>query len=196
MIRTMIDSDDLSALGTRSHIVATYADLVTDLTELEQRHHGQIVVLIDRGLGDHTGQASVYDIENHAGSVQHFPVWYDQQHAKGVKFLTAYSDRNTIPAIKAVSGTRNPFHWVATLDGTCHIDGWPALHGPAAIQFAGAAQVGTHVDLSLVLEDNWHPAPGALNVDTARHLVAATSNDIASATSHLHRISALLRGHG
>ena len=161
MIRAMLDSDDLAALGHVTPLIATYADLFPTHAALHgflASHPGQQVVLIDRALGDPLGVASVLDIEAHADGVGKLPGWYDRQHGRGIHYLTAYCDRSTLPAVIQAGGHRHVYHWVATLDGTVVIGGFAPLAAPAAVQCLGEAQLGVHADLSLVLEDQWHPA--------------------------------------
>ncbi len=194
MIRTMIDSDKVDALGQHTHIVATYSDLVHDFDAYRKAHPHQRALLIDRGIGDPTGEATIMDIEPHAMKAADVPGWFDRKHAAGKEFLTAYSDRNDYPAIVHAAGARKLWHWIATLDGTMHIDGFTPLHGPAAVQILGASQTGLSVDFSVVLEDAWNPAPNALNLHTARHLVEASAADIQSAAHQLARVRTLLAG--
>ena len=161
MIRTMLDSDDLAALGHVTPLIATYADLFKTHAELEAlkaAHPGQQVVLIDRARGDDLGVASVLDIEAGAEGPAALPKWYDRQHGRGIRYLTAYCDRHMLAAVIQAGGHRHVYHWVATLDGTLVIAGFAPLAAPAVVQCLGEAQLGVHADLSLVLEDQWHPA--------------------------------------
>lgn len=162
MIRTMLDSDDLAALGHVTPLIATYADLFATHAELAgflAAHPGQQAVFIDRGLGDPLGIASVLDIESGAHQPGDLPGWWDRQHGRGVDYLTAYSDRELLPVVIQAAGRRHVFHWVATLDGTVVIAGFAPLAAPAVVQIAGESLLGVHADLSLVLEDQWHPQP-------------------------------------
>ena len=162
MIRTMLDSDDLAALGHVTPLIATYADLFPThnlLAGFLAAHPGQQAVFIDRALGDRLGIASVLDIEAGADGPAALPGWYDRQHGRGIRYLTAYSDRSTLPAVIQAGGRRHVYHWVATLDGTMVIAGFAPLAAPAVVQCLGEAQLGVHADLSLVLEDQWHPQP-------------------------------------
>jgi len=156
--RYMIDTDTPYAAGLPPDMLATYADLVKTnvvLTQLEAKHG--IVVLIDRGHGDPLGKASVIDVERGARGVSDVRPWYNHQHAAGVRYLTVYANRTTMPQIDAAGWTG--YRWYATLDGTAHIPGRPAGFAPAAIQCFTEAMLGYHADGSLVFEDNWHPAP-------------------------------------
>ena len=160
-IRVMLDTDTPLMLKPLAAILATYADLI-DAAQLAQLEvaWGQ-VVLIDRGLGDPLGKASVIDVEAHARGAAAVPGWYDAKHAAGVKHPTVYADRSTMPAVDTAAGARPISRWYATLDGTAFGPGHTPGIAPAAIQILGAAQLGYHADLSLVFEDGWNPAPAA-----------------------------------
>jgi len=162
----MLDTDTPTAvtnLKVRAPILATYADLVVGgavtLAELE-REWGQ-VLLIDRGLGDPLGKASIIDIERGTHAATDAPAWYDRQHAAGVHYLTVYANRASQAAVNAAMGGRQFYRWIATLDGTAHVPPYAAGTAPAAVQILGATQLGFHADLSLVLEPWWQPAPAA-----------------------------------
>jgi hypothetical protein len=174
-IRVMLDSDVIGDLDGHCELVATYSDLATDYEALQDQFPHSVVVLIDRGLGDPTGRASVADVQTGAMTVDQFPAWYDRKHKAGVRYLTAYCNRSTLAALDAVLGNRKPYRWLATLDGTCHIDGFQPLHGPAAVQILGANSVGVHCDLSLVMEDGWHPTP--ITVPVTKFTAAQTARD-------------------
>ena len=174
-IRVMLDTDVLADLDGHFEILATYTDLIPDMAALDAlraKYPGSEVILIDRGLGDPTGQATIADVEPGAMTPDDLPGWVARKRADkpaGWEFLTAYSDRNDLPAIEAIQH-EGLWHWVATLDGTCFITGWRPLHGPAAVQILGEAAIGIHGDLSLVLEDQWHPRrpfPAAADVPAA-----------------------------
>jgi hypothetical protein len=162
MARIMFDSDVIADLP-RNSLAATYSDLIPNkarLTKLRAEFpHG--LVLIDRGLGNPTGQASVADVETGALTVADFPDWYDDKTGAGIQFVTAYVNRSTLPALDAVLGNRHPYRWVATLDGTMHIAGFRPGHNPAAVQFASEQMLGFHADGSVVWQDGWHPEPSA-----------------------------------
>lgn len=134
--------------------VATYADLVTPA--LCQELRGRLVV-IDRGLGDPMGLASVADIEpgalTVASAAERMHAWQQQ----GRPFVTAYHDRAVQQDVDQATAGMGIFNWVATLDGTLLPDG----RTRAAVQFAGAASLGFHADLSIVWDDSWHPLPAA-----------------------------------
>lgn len=158
MARVMFDSDVIDDLPTNT-MCATYADLIHDHATLDNLRkkfrHG--LVLIDRH-GDPLDVATVLDVERGLHGSADVPGWLDRKKAQGVTG-TVYCDRSHVQEVNAAAGQRHFFRWIATLDGTIHIDGFDAGHTPAAIQFANAAMLGFHCDASMVWEDNWHPAP-------------------------------------
>jgi hypothetical protein len=85
------------------------------------------------------------------------------EHRPGV---TAYHSRDLWAEVTAALGALKPWHWVATLDGTCNPDG----RFPAVVQILGAAAVGLDVDLSIVWDDQWHPTPPNLPGSSLFHL--------------------------
>ena len=172
MIRFMLDTDTPDADLPASHLFATYADLVPSTAafgDLRARRPGSVIVLIDRGLGDPLGSASVCDIEPKAiWPPSKFGPWFARKHAAGIEYLTAYCSRSDLSAVFAAGpfpGT--VWHWVATLDGTAHVIGFTAGHAPAAVQCLSAAMLGYHADGSLVFEDGWHPQPVVAGVALA-----------------------------
>ena len=180
MIRVMLDTDQpeqLTGSKIRAPILATYADLMgPPASLLDLRKEWPQVVLIDRGLGDPRGLATVIDIERGTHGPGDAPAWYDRQHKAGLHHLTVYCDRAILPAVNAAMGARSYFRWVATLDGTAHVAPFTPGQGPAAVQILPADRLGFHADLSLVLEDWWHPAPAPrppLPPDVAKALLDA-----------------------
>lgn len=158
-IRVMLDSDIIDDLTGHVEWLATYSDLVHDETafaELKARFPNSDIILIDRGLGDPTDRASVIDIETGAHTIDDLPGWVERKKAKGVRYLTGYCDRSNLPGVLAIV-RHGLWHWVATLDGTTFIHGWNPLHGPAVVQILGADKLDVHADLSLIMEDGWHP---------------------------------------
>ena len=158
MSRMMYDSDVIADLP-RNSMAATYSDLIPDkaaLTRLRAEFpHG--LVLIDRH-GDPTDAASVLDVERGLHTPNDIPAWLDAKKAQGITG-TVYCDRANLKVCNAAAGKREHFRWIATLDGTIHIDGFVAGQTPAAVQFANSAMVGFHCDASVVNEDGWHPTP-------------------------------------
>lgn len=188
MIRLAFDSDDLAALPNSAPFLFTYSDIVPDIAPLQAQHPHSTIVLIDRGLGDPGLRATLADVETGALRPADIPRWFDERHAIGRQFLTIYCNRDTLPAVYAALGPRPAFHWVATLDGTVHVDGFTPLQGPALVQILGAGQLGIHADLSLVLRDDWHPAPtprepAAVAADLA--LAQTWNQDVAKALARL-----------
>lgn len=159
-VRTMIDTDNLAALDGHFELLATYADLIRseeELKALRAKYPHSTLIFIDRGLGDPLDIATVADVEPGCLTVADLPGWVARKKAAGKKHLTGYCDRADLPAVLAIE-RHGLYHWVATLDGTAFIGGFRPLHGPAVVQILGAAKLGIHADLSLVLEDGWHRA--------------------------------------
>jgi hypothetical protein len=197
MIRLMLDTDQpallLTAAFPRAPIVATYADLIDapTLGKLTAARWDQIL-LIDRGLGDLTGRASIIDVEAKARTPGDAPGWYDEQLAKDVPYLTAYCNQSTLPAVDAAMGDRPFWRWVARLDGICWIPGRTPGHAPAAIQTTPEPWLGFHANMSHVFKDNWHPAPApsAPNVPQA---VRTAADHLAQIAGELAATQQLLR---
>lgn len=188
MIRFMLDTDQLDKLTGHVELLMTYSDLVPDYAAISKRFPQSHVLLIDRGLGDPTGLASIFDIEPRALTIAAAIRRYDEQQAKGVPFLTVYHDRAEADAIKAAFRPRAPWHIYATLDGTAHITGYNPLEGPAAVQCLSASELGYHADGHLVFEDAWNPTRFPQNLAPFR---TALHNAITSATSTIHDLQGL-----
>ena len=199
MLRFALDSDDPNALDDSAHILLTYSDLIQDPKAWRDKHPGRACVLIDRGLGDPSGEASVWDVEKGALRVEQLPEKYDAAHERKVKYLTVYCSRDTLPAVATAMGRRNYWLWVATLDGSIAISGHTPLRGPAAIQCFSAEMLGIHADGSVVTEPSWNPTPAldgatrhvealatmahsvsrlADNIDAAAHLAAQDLHEL------------------
>ena len=157
MIRFMLDTDQPLQLEAGAALVATYADLYSAEVVSHLAPLCKAIIWIDRGLGDHADKATVYDIEAGANTVAGFPHWLDRRRALGASYLTGYCDRATLPAVNQVAAGRQFWHWIATLDGTAHVDGFTPGHTPAAVQCISAAMLGFHADGSLVLGHAWNP---------------------------------------
>ncbi len=190
MTRIMLDSDQVDVLVSHGHaldVAATYSDLLPDVgavAALRAKFPARVtLVLIDRGLGDPSGQASVLDVERGARIAGQIPGWYDAKEKAGVRFLAVYANRSNLAAVNAALGPRHAYRWVATLDGTCNITGYVPLRTPAAVQILPAARTGLHADLSLVFESSWHPDPG--NTKLAR--------DLLDAQAELEKLRVLIR---
>lgn len=194
MIRFMIDTDDLTALTGHVELLATYADLVTDLRQLQHEFPHSQVILIDRGMGDHTGLASVFDIEPGALTVSQAVKRYDEQRSKGVQFLTCYHDRKDAAEVAAAFSGRPHYNWDATLDGTAHIKGYDPLNSPAVIQCLTAGDLGYHADGNLVFEDGWHPSAPHVNTQVLGQDLRMCQSNTTATLANLNRMAALLRG--
>lgn len=151
MTAVMFDSDTpdlllkVSAPGQR---LATYTDL---LTPAFIQAAGDRLVGIDRGHGDPHGKAVVVDIETGLYTPQSGAQRIRELVAAGGKQVTAYCNRSTYNTVLAALGSTHVHHWVATLDGTLV----PAGEHEVAVQFAGAARLGFHADISIVWNDQW-----------------------------------------
>jgi len=188
----MLDTDDLSKLTDTVPLLATYSDLVPDPAKLRATLPGAQLILIDRHIGDPSGEASVLDIEPGADSVAELPGWLERKRAAGVEFLTSYSDRDTLPAIDALGDKGKCFRWVATLDGTSHIAGYTPLVSPAAIQTTGSTALDYHADLSLVFDGRWHPQPEGQHLKMARELARMLVQGAKAETSEVQRLARTL----
>jgi hypothetical protein len=158
MIRLMFDSDVIADLP-RNALAATYSDLIPDqaaLTKLKAEFPLGLV-LIDRH-GDPTGAASVLDVETSLHTPADIPGWLDRKKTQGITG-TVYCNRSNLAACDTAAGTRQHYRWIATLDGTMRIPGFPAGKSPAAVQFANEHMLGFHCDASVIWQDQWHPAP-------------------------------------
>lgn len=191
-IRFMLDSDNLTDLDPVASILATYSDLVPTPADLRAKFPHSIIVLIDRGLGDPSGEATVFDIERGTMTVDQAVKEYDRKNAAGMKYLTAYANRANLPAVDSAFGARQVFRWVATLDGTSHISGIRALHGPAAIQCLPESDLGIHADGSLVFEDSWNPQPSTATITGLIHDLTQLGNRSKSVADDLAQLAAHL----
>ena len=194
MIRFMLDTDQLDKLTGHVELLMTYSDLVPDYGTISRRFPKSKVILIDRGLGDPTGLASVLDIEPGALTINAAIRRYDEQQAKGVDFLTAYHDRADADAIKAAFLPRHPWHIYATLDGTAHIAGYVPLEGPAAVQCLSSGELGYHADGHLVFEDGWNPTRAGVTTATLQQLVGQAIARDTDLASDLHALAVAIGG--
>lgn len=193
-IRFMLDSDNLADLTDHAELLATYADLVTDLPALEKQHPSSVVILIDRGLGDPTGLSTVADVERGAMTVDQAAAWYDRQHAKQLRDLTVYCSRDSLAAVDTAMGARVFYRWIATLDGTVHIDGFKPLQAPAAVQCLSETMLGVHGDGSLVLQDHWHRTVDIANAAALRTTLTAAANDLGQVMADIRHLAAATGG--
>lgn len=192
MLRVALDTENLELLRPLAPVMLTYADLVPSPDQIKARIAPSVLVLIDRKLGDPSGQASVCDIEPGSWRPDEFAGWYDERANKGIKFLTAYADRSEMPAVDDAAGKRGFWRWLATLDGTLHAPGYAPLHSPALVQAINAQMIGENFDMSIIMEPQWHPTPDLSHfpvlAEIARRALAATT----SAGTDLGRIIATL----
>lgn len=160
--RIMFDSIDPSAIPADAELVAGYVDgpqSAWKSTAWTMFPHAQLVKINVTGDPSHGGNA--LDVERFDATPDHAPAWFDASGGDAAG-LTIYCNRDTLPAVERAMGKRRYFRWIATLDGTLHIDGYPPLEGPAAVQFANSTMAGRNVDVSLVMSDYFHPRPVAL----------------------------------
>lgn len=193
-VRFMLDSDNLADLSPVAELLATYSDLVTDLPALRAKFPDSVVLLIDRGQGDPTGQASIWDVEPGCLTIAEAVAKYDDAVSRGIKYPTIYDSRGIMPEVVAAMGHRHFWKWIATLDGTAHIADLRPLHDPAAVQCLSAAELGIHADGSLVFRDDWNPT---LHAMTQRGVAADVRSIGAAADAVGARLSSLaesLRG--
>lgn len=169
MIRLACDSDDLSAL-VHTDVVLTYSDLIKTDAEhqaLKARFAGSVVELIDRGLGDPTGRATVLDVERGARTPADCPGWFDKQHAAGLSWLTVYHSLDRFSDVDTAMGHRSGWwRWIAMWGHGLVVPGRPTV----MLQFTDGARIGARVDLSAVHNDAWHPQPARVPAGAARDL--------------------------
>lgn len=167
--RIMFDSVDPSAIPADAELVAGYVDgpkSVWPTNAWTMFPKAQLVRI--NVTGDPVNGGDVLDVETGDATPDHAPAWFDARGGDAAG-LTIYCNRDTLPAVEQAMGKRRYFRWIATLDGTFVIPGYKPLEGPAAIQFAGAAQLGgRNVDMSLVMRDYFHPAPAAAAAPAGR----------------------------
>ena len=179
--RIMFDSVDPSAIPADAELVAGYIDGPVSqwpTSAWTMFPKAQLVKINVTGDPDHGGNA--LDVERFDATPDHAPAWFDARKKAGEGNLTIYCSRDTLPAVHEAMGTRSYFRWIATLDGTLHIDGYKPMEGPAAVQFASAAMLGINADMSLVMSDYFHPRPVAASRSVA-DLRAKAQNDISDA---------------
>jgi hypothetical protein len=157
-IRLACDSNNPDAL-IETDIVLTYSDLIPHEgahQELKARFPRSVVELIDRGLGDPTGRATILDVERGARSPSQAPGWFDDKHQAGLRWLTVYASLVTMRQVDTAMGKRTGWwRWFAYWGNGLVVPG----HDHAAIQFASDKMLGARVDLSLFPNPAWHPTP-------------------------------------
>ena len=139
-----------------SGMVATYCNGIGAVPEWEvkatfPKASGFVRINVN---GD-PSQGDCLDVETGDATPDMLDGWLRARTAQGVTDLAVYCNRSTLPAVLTATSL-DPYHWVATLDGTLWIPGYTALVGPAAVQILPASLTGANVDLSIVLEDGWH----------------------------------------
>lgn len=195
MIRVAIDTDVQSALTGHVQFLMTYSDQVhthAALSTLQNTYPHSTIILVDRGLGDPTGLATIADVETGALKPSGLPAWHDRKHAAGLTMLTVYCNRQNLQACLAALAGRHMFVFVATLDGTVFVEGYDPLFAPDLVQILPASKVGRHADLSLVLADTWHPDQvphvsqlAKLDILTARASCTEAAGKLTDALSRL-----------
>lgn len=165
----MFDSDDVVVLASPEFAgcrIATYADLVNP--KIYAAAEGRMKV-IDRGLGDPHGLATIADIEPGCLTVDAGTARIRQWLSEGRSQPTAYHDRAEWAEVEAKLAGVSYFTWVATLDGTASPDG----RRPDVVQILDASKVGLHADMSIVWNDRWHPLPAGPTPAQVSNLKAA-----------------------
>jgi hypothetical protein len=193
MIRTALDSDDLSAFSPHVDFILTYSDLVPDAAAFEAEHKGQRVVYLDRGNGDPGDKATIIDVERGTYNPSHVPAWYDYKAARKLPFLTYYCQRSTVAAVQAVIGGRHMYRHIATLDGSLNVPGFTLFESPDLVQAFPAAMLGIHADLSLVFCPTWRPAEPTAELAKALITTQDIARDLANAAAGANILAALIR---
>jgi hypothetical protein len=187
MIRVMLDSATPEAIPDSAPMVAGYVNGRYAWPKAAWERFADRPAVRINVTGDPAAGGDALDVETGDATPADAPAWYDARKAAGAKNLAIYCSRDTLPAVNQHMGARRFFRWVATLDGTCHIDGHPPLRGPAAVQILGAAAAGVNADISLVYEDAWHPMP---SLQQAIAEIEAGQRDAAAALAALRRYAA------
>lgn len=156
-LRLMCDSDRPSELE-RAAFAATYSDLLptqSHIDALQARLGATKLIIIDRGLGDPTGQASVADVERGAMTPADLPAWRERKRADLVSFITVYHSWSLLADVLAALGGEAMWHWIARWG---HLTA--TTPGLASVQFASASMLSSACDWSVVHDDRWHPEAG------------------------------------
>lgn len=189
MIRLACDSDNLDAL-LPTPVIMTYSDLIPSagaMAGLHERFPRSVILLIDRGLGDPTGRASIADVERGALTVTQLPAWWDQKHAAQIPFLTVYASLDRIPEVDDALGTgRNHWRWIASWQAGIGVPAYPsAMH-----QFVNGKLLSARVDLSAVLNENY--CPQAIVPQVFTDDLAAISKDLGAISKAMESISSFV----
>lgn len=153
MIRLACDSDRLSALA-ETDVVLTYSDLIagtTELQALELRFPHSEIGLIDRGLGDPTGQATIANIEPGALVPAQMPAWFGAKRAAGWSNVTGYGLAATLAEVEQLAGPHGWWRWFARWGTVLQVPG----HPEAMLQFDNDPD--EHLDWSIIRNPHWHP---------------------------------------
>lgn len=153
MIRLACDSDRLSSL-VETNIVLTYSDLVPNagvLASLERRFPASEIGLIDRGLGDPTGQATIADVETGTHAAGDMLAWVAGKRRAGWSNVTVYGAMPTLAEVGSIVGPHDWWRWFARWNSVLRVPG----HPDAMIQFDSDSA--EHVDWSLIRNPHWHP---------------------------------------
>ncbi|MGH3284416.1 MAG: hypothetical protein ACRDPD_06985 [Streptosporangiaceae bacterium] len=153
MIRLACDSDELAKL-VECPVVLTYSDLVPDaaaLKALEHRFPDSEVGLIDRGLGDPTGQATIADIETGTLALAQVTSWLAGKRHDGWSCLTIYGSFSTLAQVDREAGPHKWWRWFARWGTTLQVPGHPG----AMLQFDSDGP--EHLDWSIIRNPHWHP---------------------------------------
>ena len=185
MARVMFDSTTPDAIPANAAIVGgyvngSYAWPAAAWARFPDAQQVRITVTADPALGN------CLDVEKGDAAPDQAPGWIKARQAAGVKFVTIYCNRSTLPAVDAACAGLTYYRWIATLDGTLYVPGFTAMAGPAAVQFAGSGMAGANVDISIVWEDGWHPTP-------AQSLPAQALTDAEAVTTAAGNLVTLLK---
>lgn len=183
----LFDSDNPGVLlspACQGCRIATYADLLTPSIVAAA---GGRLIAIDRGHGDPLNRATIADIEPGLLSVAEGADKIHQWIAEKRPWPTAYHDRALSAEVSAALSGVPYSTWLATLDGTIDPPGFAAT----AVQFAGAAQVGFHADVSIVWNDAWNPIPAGLAASVVKAVKDRALNAELAMTSLAQAVSAL-----
>lgn len=154
MIRLACDSDRLSSL-VETPVVLTYADLVPTshaLAALEARFAHSEVGLIDRGLGDPLGVATIADVgEPDTLPAARMADWFDLKRGAGWSCVTGYGSLATLQHVEQLAGRHGWWRWFARWGTVLQAPG----HPDAMLQFD--SDPAAHVDWSIIRNPNWHP---------------------------------------
>jgi len=191
--RIMFDSVDPTQIPAHAELVAGYIDgPKSQWPDAAWTMFPKAELVRINVTGDPSHGGDVLDVERFDASPADAPVWFDARTKAGAGGLTIYCNRDTLPAVHEAMGKRSYFRWIATLDGTLFIDGYPPLEGPAVVQFAGAGAAGRNVDVSLVMSDYFHPAPSRPAARSVADLLVRTQ----ATRTELGQLEALLAKYG